>query len=351
MASFIKKIVVKVGSSIIAPEGVLDNRLILRLVEDLLKVQEYGYKVILVTSGAIAKGVKQVGFKEKPKDIHSLMALSSIGQINLMEEYAEKFRRYNHLCAQLLLTWEDFDNRTRFLNIRHTINKLLEIGAIPIINENDAISCQEIRFGDNDRLSALVSDLVSAQLLIILSDVDGLMKDKVVLPVVDKIDTTILQLVRKKKGQLTSGGMMTKLEAAKIATSSGVKMVITNGRLDNVLARIAKGEALGTVFLPSGKIDQARKRWIAFSKKVKGKLYIDQGAKEAILNRGKSLLSVGIVKAEGEFKRLDAVEVLDQESRVIGCGLSNYSAHELRDKNKRLDKEVIHRDNFVRSQE
>ncbi|MFA5008931.1 MAG: glutamate 5-kinase [Candidatus Omnitrophota bacterium] len=346
-----KKIVVKVGSSIVAPSGKLNNSLVEGLVKDVLEAQKLGFKVILVTSGAIACGADKLEVRKKPNDTTALMALASVGQIILMDAYAAEFKKHARACAQILLTWDDFDNRKRFLNAKNTINKLLSLNITPIINENDAISFDEIKFGDNDRLSALVSDLVRAQTLLILSDVEGLMDKGKIINTVAKIDEKISSLVTAKNKTFTSGGMLTKLEAGKIATCSGIKMIIASGHTEGVISRIAKGENLGTTFLAQDAICKARKRWIAFSKKVKGKIYVDCGAKEAILNAGRSLLCVGIIKTEQDFKRGDSVEVLDEAENVLGCGLVNYSSDELTNcRAKKFEKEVIHRDNFVKKQ-
>ncbi|MCM8787331.1 MAG: glutamate 5-kinase [Candidatus Omnitrophica bacterium] len=344
-----KKVVVKVGSSIIAPQGRLDEKLIFKLIKDILEAEKLGFKVILVSSGAIPCGLNKLSFEKKPQDTNILMAVASLGQIILMNAYLEEFNKFNRFCAQILLTWDDFDNRKRFLNAKRTIDKLLTMGIFPIINENDAISFDEIKFGDNDRLSALVADLIEAKLLILLSDVGGLMKDGKVVPFINKIDNQIFSLAKKSDNSFTCGGMITKLEAAKIALAAGVKMVIADGREENVILKIISGEPIGTTFVSGQKISQARKRWIAFGKKIKGKIYIDDGAKKAILNRGKSLLSVGIIKVEGDFKKNDAVCLLDKDGNILGCGLINYSCEELGDfKNKKFDKEIIHRDNFVK---
>lgn len=344
-----KKIVVKIGSSIIAPSGKLDNSLVGALVKDVLEAQKLGAKVVLVSSGAIACGADKLKLSKKPNDTATLMALASVGQIILMDAYTAKFKKHKKSCAQILLTWDDFDNRKRFLNAKNTINKLLSLDITPIINENDAISFDEIKFGDNDKLSALVGDLVRAQTLIILSDVPGLMDREKIINTVVKIDEKISSLVRVKDKAFTSGGMLTKLEAGKIATCSGIKMVIASGRTARVISRIVNGENLGTTFLASEAICKARKRWIAFSKKIKGKIYVDSGAKEAILNRGRSLLCVGIIKTEQDFKRGDCVEVLDEAGNILGCGLVNYSSDELVNcRTKKFEKEVIHRDNFVK---
>ena len=345
-----KKVVVKVGSSIIAPQGKIQPQLIAAFVQDILEAQKQGCQVILVSSGAIASGADRLGLVRRPVDVHSLMALASLGQIMLMEAYSKEFQRHGRLCGQILLSWDDFDSRKRFLNARQTIDKLLALGVVPIINENDAVSDEEIKFGDNDRLSALVADMVRAGTLIVLSDVEGLLDaQKQVIPRVEKIDEKVYSLVHKKAGAFTSGGMSTKLEAARICTHAGIAMVIAKGRLPRVVSRIIAGEILGTTFLPKAKIDSAKKRWIAFSKKAKGRLYIDDGARDAILERGKSLLCVGIIKIEGEFKKKDSVRVLDKDGNPVGAGLVNYSAQELIACGRaKLVKEVIHRDSFAK---
>lgn len=347
-----RKIVVKIGSSVLAPQGRLEPKFVNDFVSDIVDAQNLGYKIILVSSGAIACGADKLGLKRRPQDAHSLMAIASLGQIILMDAYEAAFKKHDKLCAQILLSWDDFDNRKRFLNARITIDKLLNMGIIPIINENDAVSSEEIKFGDNDRLCALVSDLVRAEKTIILSDVEGLLDEAGQLTqTVEKIDSKIRKLVKIKEGKFTAGGMFTKLEAAEIASSSGIETVIASGRQKQVITRIARGEKLGTLFLSAAIFQRARKRWIAFSKKVKGKVWIDDGAKEAILKRGKSLLAVGITKIEGDFKKKDAVCVVDKEGNVLGCGLVNYFCEELVDcGGKKFAKEVIHRDNFVKKE-
>ncbi len=343
-----RRIVVKIGSSVIAPKGKLDKELVGQLVKDILSAEKKGYRVILVSSGAIACGLNALGQKRKPQDTHSLMAISSLGQIVLMDIFNNKFKKYKRSCAQILLTWDDFDQRKRFMNIRKTIDNLLDMKIIPVINENDVISYDEIRFGDNDRLSALVADLISAEQLILLSDVQGLLDRKGLVREVLKIDEQIFALAKKEDKTHTSGGMLTKLEAARIATASGIKTTIAYGRIKGVVAKVLSAKKLGTNFQPAAKKDKARKRWIAFSKKAKGKIYIDAGAKEAFLNKGKSLLGVGITKVEGSFESGDAVCVCDWNNLILGCGIINYDSQELR-KQKKFEREVIHRDNFAKS--
>jgi glutamate 5-kinase len=344
-----KKVVVKIGSSVIAPGGELDSGLVSRIIKDVLAVEKKGYKVVLVSSGAIACGLNSLGYKRKPQDMSSLMAISSLGQIILMDVFNEKFKKYKRKCAQLLLTWDDFDNRKRFVNINRTIDKLLNMSIIPVINENDAVSHEEIRFGDNDRLSALVANLIGACELIMLSDIEGLFEGKVLVKEVSKIDSVILGLAKREDKTHTSGGMLTKLQAAGIAISSGIRTTIAYGHQTKVILRIVEDEKVGTRFIPSQAKEKARKRWIAFSKKAKGKIFIDKGAADAVLCKGKSLLAVGIVKSEGAFKSGDAVYIVDEAGLLIGYGIVNYDSASLKmTKNKKFEKEVIHRDNFVK---
>ncbi|MBD3245782.1 MAG: glutamate 5-kinase [Candidatus Omnitrophica bacterium] len=347
-----KKIVVKVGSSVIAPQGRLDTALVGRLLVDIHEAERQGFRMILVSSGAIACGMHALGYREKPRDTASLMAISSCGQIALMDVFNAKCKRLKRSCAQLLLTWEDFDHRARFKNVRKTIEKLLSFGVLPVINENDVVSFEEIRFGDNDRLSALVADLITAQKLIILSDVHGLYDGETLVKEVVKMESKIPAMVRRSRSGHTSGGMQTKLQAAAIAMSSGIPTHIAYGREKNVISRIVGGEHIGTLFAPLEKIGKARKRWIAFGKKPKGKLYVDEGAAEAVLHKGKSLLAVGIRRVEGRFARGDAVHVLDEQGTLLGYGIVNYDAAVLRENgDQRLEKAVIHRDDFVRAWE
>jgi glutamate 5-kinase len=248
-----KTIVVKVGSSIIAPCGKIEIPLISALIQDIWEAEKLGYKVVLVSSGAIACGANKLGIKKKPSDKASLMALASLGQIILMDAYAKSLSGHKQACAQILLTRDDFDKRSRFLNGRNTINKLLEFNVLPIINENDAVSDDEIKFGDNDRLSALVADMACADILLILSDVEGLLDEGKLVPLVEKVDAKIFDLVKTKKSGLTSGGMHTKLQAAQTAAASGIKMVIASGREKKVISRVCAKEHIGTIFLPGAR--------------------------------------------------------------------------------------------------
>ncbi len=348
-----KRVVIKIGSSVIAPKGKLDSGLVAGLVKDILNTEKKtGYKSVIVSSGAIACGLTKTGYKRKPNDKHSLMAISSLGQIILMDVFNAKFKKHGRVCAQILLTWDDFNYRKRFMNIRKTIDKLLSMGVVPIINENDAISHQEIRCGDNDYLSALVADLIGARQLIMLSDVEGLYKEKELVKRVDCIDEEIESLVFNPKKTHTSGGMQTKLEAATKANLSGIQARIAKGDKKNVISKIlCKKEDVGTLFVPVQRIEKSRKRWI-HSKQIKGFIEVDEGAKEALLNRGKSLLGVGITEISKGFRKGDNVGICDKKGNVIGAGIVNYdwdAIKETKETNQRLSKEVIHRDNFVKT--
>jgi len=346
-----KRIVVKVGSSFIAPQGQIDRCRVRNLIDDIVALTEKGKKVVLVSSGAIACGLAFSGYKRRPQNLTSLMALASLGQVALMDVYNRKLKKYGKVCGQVLLTWDDFNQRSRYVNGRETIEKLFQLKAVPIINENDAISSEEIKFGDNDKLGALVSDMIGADLLLILTNVKGLMdmESKTLIETVDNIDEAAGH-VRANNGEFTVGGMSTKLEAARIAVSAGITTVIADGREKNILTRIVSGEKTGTRFNPGKKKSPARKRWIAFGKKSRGSIIVDEGAGQALLNRGKSLLACGIVRTEGEFLSHDSVEVRDQSGNLIGRGLVEYPSAALQDtKIKCFEKEVIHRNNFVKA--
>ncbi len=341
-----KRIVVKIGSSVVAPLGKTDPAVIQALVKDVFRAKKLGFDLILVSSGAVASGLGMLGYKKKPNNIHSLMAISSFGQIILMDLFNKYFKQNKGRCAQILLTWDDFNYRKRFINIKETLEKLLSLGITPIINENDVVSHEEIRWGDNDYLSALVADLIDADQLILLSDVEGLFKENELVKQVKKIGQSIESLVKKQSKTHTSGGMETKLEAATKVNLSGIPARIASGREKKVISRILEGKDLGTLFFPSRKIGKARKRWI-YSKQIKGCIFVDEGAKQALLNKGGSLLNAGILNTEGIFEKKDAVAVSDQYGNVFGYGIVNFRAEEIK-KGKKLKKEVIHRDDFVK---
>jgi glutamate 5-kinase len=317
-------------------------------------------EVILVTSGAIAAGMGVLGFKRRPKQLPQLQAAAAVGQSQLMQIYDSIFRKKRLLTAQVLLTREDLSQRKRYLNAKNTLFTLLDSKVIPIINENDTVSVDEIKFGDNDLLSALVAALVHADLLIILSDVDGLYKErKSVVSVVEKVTAQIERLAGKTSSSLGTGGMASKIEAAKICCASGIACVVANGDIPEVLLKIIREEDLGTLFCPKSKKLLAKKRWIGFSARIKGKIFVDQGAKEALMKKKKSLLAKGVLRLGGSFSAGDTVSILDQQHCEFARGLVNYSSAELSrikgQKSERIKEllgykyydEIVHRDNLV----
>lgn len=348
-----KRIVIKVGSSLFySDDNTLDFNIVNSLADQISRLVKDGKEIVVVSSGAIALGMPLLGYKERPKELYKLQAAAAIGQNELIYTYYKTLRSrlgsLGYLVGQVLLTWDDFSDRKRYLNAKTTLLALLKCRCIPIVNENDTVSTEEIKFGDNDRLSALVAGLVSADILIILSDIDGLLdKDKKVIAVVSEITATIRALACPTGKKTCVGGMITKIEAAKIAIDSGIPCVIANGRKDNILLSVVREpEKNGTLFL-SKKCLTERERWIAFGTKTKGNIIVDDGAKTALVN-GKSLLSVGIVSIEGVFDTGDIVSVRDSSDCEFARGKVRLSSEEL-DKIKgiRFDKEIIHRDNLV----
>lgn len=344
-----KKIVVKIGSSLLYFGKELDEQFLEQFTGQIAQLVKLGKDVVLVSSGAIASGMYVLKFNLRPKDISSLQALAAVGQHFLMSRYRYFFSKNNLECAQVLLTWDDFDSRRRYLNAKNTLLRLLELGTVPIINENDTVATDEIKFGDNDQLSARVANLVSADLLIILSDVDGLLdKDKKrIIRIIDKITPQIKDLACSTDKKTSVGGMITKIEAAKISTESGIPCVIANGlRRDILSSVIHRPHENGTLFV-SQKTLQARERWIAFGTKPKGRIVVDEGAKNALLNN-KSLLSVGVIGVEGAFVEGDIVSVQDLAGREFARGKTGVSSRQLEaTKGRHYEKEIIHRDNIV----
>ena len=350
----IKRVVVKVGSSVIATDTMKPRVGHLQsLVNQITDMQKKDMEVVLVSSGAIVFGMGKLNLLKRPSELSAIQALAAVGQTVLMEKYNELFSHNQAKCAQILLTWDDFDNRRRYNNVRNTIAALLGFGIVPIINENDTISTDEIKFGDNDRLSALVASLVEADLLVILSDVDGLYDLK---SGDNKIFNEIKEITREIEGtasgtikkEISKGGMSAKLEAIKIANHSKIPCIVANGETENVLLRILNGEGIGTFFVEREEKLLARQHWISFGAKPKGSLTVDEGAKKALLQGGRSLLLPGIVSWDGHFKVDDVVVVRDQAGHEIARGISNYSTADffkVTDKKGRL--EVIHCDNLV----
>ena len=343
-----KRIVVKIGSSLFSSaSGEVELASIGRFCSQILTLMENGKEVVVVSSGAIALGMHKLKLKERPQKLSDLAACASIGQNELMNAYSKSLGD-KVIAAQILLTWEDFNDRKRYLNAKNTIEALLKRGnVVPIINENDSISTEEIRFGDNDTLSARVASLLEADILIILSDVEGLLdKDKKIVRLVTEITPQIKALACPTDKKTCVGGMVTKLEAASIATSSGNYCSITSGHIkDSILLVVKDPVSLGTLFVPKERLT-AKLRWIAFGTKSKGRISIDEGARQALLNN-KSLLTVGVVSVEGNFERGEIVTITSNNLE-IARGKAGISAKELsKAKGSRSDKEAIHRDDMV----
>jgi glutamate 5-kinase len=357
----VKTIVVKVGTSIITDNGIITRKKISRIAAGIDGLRKKGYNVILVSSGAIAAGASAVKKKRGALSIPEKQALSAIGQTALINEYRNAFKRRGYNIGQILLTEDDIKNRRRYLNARHTLNSLIEMGVIPIINENDTVVVKEIKFGDNDTLSAHISSLVDADLLILLSDVDGFyndISDPEPVREISEITHDIIQKARGAGSVYGTGGMYTKILAAEIIIRFGEMMIIANGHIKNVLTRIMDGEEIGTIFAGSDKSLRNRKKWLAL-RKAAGFLTIDDGAVNALRDGKKSLLAPGILSVEGEFDMGDAVDINSSTGHLIGKGIVNYNYQELKmikgKKTQEIKKilgskyfdEVINRDDMI----
>jgi len=361
-----KRIVVKVGSGVLTRDLGLDLDIIASLACQISAQMDKKKEVILVSSGAVASGVKKIGLPKRPDKMPEKQAAAAIGQAGLIHEYEMAFSKHGKHVAQILLTDEDLSNRKRYLNARNTMGTLLTWGVLPIINENDTVAVSEIKFGDNDSLSARVALLMDADLLINLTDIDGLYdKDPRRNPDAKRISELasigrhIEELAAGVPGALGTGGMLTKIKAARKMIASGIPMIIASGKDPDILADLFQGRDKGTFFRPKHQRLGSRKSWIAFNSKPRGALHLDAGAAEAVKNRGKSLLPSGILRVTGEFGMGAPVEIRNPEGAVIAVGLVNYSAEEIdiikgqnsRDIEKRLGHkeydEVIHRDNLA----
>lgn len=342
------RLVIKVGTSTLTySTGKLNLYQIERLVREITDLKNQGREVILVTSGAIGAGMGKMGLAEKPKAMPEKQALAAIGQGILMHMYEKLFGELGQVVAQILLTKDDVVHRVRYLNARNTILTLLRMGAIPIINENDTVVVQEIKFGENDTLSALVAGLADADLLIQLSDIEGLYtanprKDPTarLIPQIEEITPQIEQLAGEPGSKTASGGMITKIHAAKISTNYGIPMVVANGSAAGILREIVTGNNPGTLFLPKDHKINTHKGWIAYASKTHGTIWLDQGAEAAIVFKGKSLLPSGIIKIEGQFQRGHVVSIRGNAGEV-GRGIVNYAAAELEKIKGRQSKEII----------
>ena len=373
----IKRVVIKIGSSVISNrdkgrsqlECGLSREWVRHYARKIKVIRDKGYDVVLVSSGAIMAGRERLEFGRADLTVPEKQACAAIGQSFLMHTYEKAFEKKGLMVAQILLSHDDLGNRRRYLNAKHTIEALLEKGVIPIINENDSVTVEEIKIGDNDSLSATVACLVDAQLLIILSDVEGLydrdpsLKNKIekaqLISHVSKVNEDIERIAGKSKNRLTVGGMLTKVQAAKKTMSFGIPTLVVNGLDEKVIENIFAGKEVGTLFWSGkGKI-RDRKHWIAHTLKPAGTLTIDEGARKALVERGKSLLPAGLIKVKGDFEFGNALTLLDESGKEIGRGLVNYNSRDLeRIKGMKTSavrsmmeesfyKEVIHRDDLV----
>jgi glutamate 5-kinase len=362
-------IVIKVGtSSLTRKDGRLALSAIAALIETIVDLRTQGYQIVLVSSGAVGVGAARLGLTERPKTIALKQAAAAVGQGIIMRVYDDLFREHQQPVAQILLTRSDLDRRSSYINAYNTFQELLRLGVMPIVNENDTVAVDELKFGDNDTLSARVASTIDADWLFLLTDVDRLYSadprkfpDAQPIVQIDRLeDLTALQIQTGSTGsEWGTGGMVTKIAAAGIATSAGVRTVITHGRFPQNIGKILQGEALGTQFTPQLRADSARKRWIAHGLVAVGKLYLDDGAVRAIIDGGKSLLPAGITQIEGAFDATDAVELCDAQGKEIARGIVNYSKSELdRIHGHRSsdilgllgymgEETVVHRDNLV----
>ena len=361
-----KKILIKVGSAVLTGPDGLDLKIIDSLVRDMSSLARQGYSVVLVTSGAIVSGKHRMNITEKLKSIPEKQAAAAIGQGRLMRVYSKSFEKNGHYVAQILLTLADLADRQRYLNIRNTLSTLMAWGAIPIINENDTVAVDEIKFGDNDNLAAMIANIIEADLFINLTTIGGLydvnpnqsQKAKLI-PLVHEFTEEIEAAATGDTSSSGTGGMKSKVQAAKKVTAIGIPCIIAPGKKDKVLTDIIAGKEIGTLFLPMADRLNSKKYWIAFTLRPRGKLIIDDGAKKALLEKGKSLLPSGILDVEGEFNVGDPVNCISREGIIVAKGLVNFSSAEInRIKgiktaqirqvigHKDYD-EVIHRDNLV----
>ena len=360
------RIVVKIGSNILTAQDSLNLPVIKSISRQISTLINSNREIILVSSGAMASGTQKIGLSERPVELPKRQAIAAIGQPGLMLEYEKAFERFDQKVAQVLLTSDDLADRKRHLNARNTLNTLLDWNILPIINENDTVAVEEIEFGDNDNLAAMIALLMDAELLINLTDIDGLYdkdprthSDARLMDIVTRIDRETEQCASDIPGALGTGGMISKIKAARKLNSAGIPMVIAKGDVPDILMQLTAGEPLGTYFVPREEKLKRRKCWIAFSVKPEGRLELDTGAARAVLKNGKSLLSSGIMGVEGDFRAGAAVEFGTIKEEVIGIGLVNYSADQIQKirglRSSQIESvlgqktydEVIHRDNLA----
>jgi glutamate 5-kinase len=346
------RLVVKLGTGVLTDSRKqLDPVQMKQLVAQVAALRQAGRELVLVTSGAVGAGMGVLGFEKRPAGLADLQACAAVGQSRLMAMYEKLFEEFNLHVAQVLLTHEDLEHHDRHLNARNTLLALLRRGVIPIINENDAVSFTELRFGDNDQLSALVASLLPANLLVILTTVDGVIENfgkanPRTLPLVEHIDETIEKMAGGTTSATAVGGMASKIKAARIVIRAGIPLVIASGKKKSVLARIVEGEDEGTLFVPQPNKLKGRKRWIAFFHHPKGSLFVDDGAKRALRENGRSLLPPGVARCEGDFHAGDIVRLCDLNGTEFARGIARFSAAEIGARQPSRA-EVVHRDDLV----
>src|SRR5690554_3198922 len=361
-----KRWVIKIGSALLTNDGRglnLDG--MTSWVNQIAALMEQGHEVVIVSSGSVAEGMVRLGWKTRPDSVHQLQAAAAIGQMGLIQTYETLFEKHNRITAQILLTHDDLSNRKRYLNARSTLRTLLDLGVVPVINENDTVVTDEIKFGDNDTLGALVANLVEADLLVILTDQQGLFtadprsNPDATLIAEGQASDPCYAAMAGGGGALGRGGMITKVRAATLAARSGADTLIVGGRIDNVITRLRAGEVLGTLLLADKERDAARKQWLAGHLQSHGELTLDAGAVKALRDSGRSLLPIGVIAAQGKFERGQLVVCKDEQGAVVAKGLVNYShkdaARILRTPTAQIEQalgyiaepEIIHRDNLV----
>lgn len=353
-----KRAVIKLGTSAItSASGAPDPARIQRIADQLAELRQHGLGIVLVSSGAIAAGMRVLGIERRPTDMPTLQAVAAVGQRRLMDLWADALDATGApgpVAAQILLTQYDIVSRTSYVNARNTLERLLELGAVPVVNENDTVAVEEIRFGDNDRIAALVANIIQADLLVLLSDVDGVYTDHpsapgaTLLPTIEEVTADVVALAGRRRSALGSGGMASKLEAARIASLSGVAAVIAAGHRARVLQDVCAGKEVGTYFPARKPRQPARKLWIAWAPAARGRLVVDAGASRAVARGNKSLLAAGVTAVEGTFSAGDAVDVVGPEGKVVAKGLVAFDSNLLAEvMGSKGGREVIHRDQLV----
>lgn len=362
-----KRIVIKVGSALLTNDGAgIDAQAIDKWVDQIAYLLDQKKQIVIVSSGAIAEGLVRLGMTSRPQSIHMLQSAAAVGQMGLIQTYESSFKRYSRQTAQILLDHDDMANRERYLNARGVVQSLIELGVVPIVNENDTVVTDEIRFGDNDRLAALVANLIDADALLILTDKDGLYDanpdthaDAQLIPEALASDTSLDAIAGGSGGILGRGGMKTKLQAARLAARSGCHTLIAGGRNADIVLRVAAGESVGTLLLADKAPLAARKQWLVGQLQVKGTLVLDEGASKVLRQQGRSLLAVGVTAVKGSFTRGELVSCIDDQGNEVCRGLVNYSSEEaqlIQGKSTEQfvdilgyleDEELIHRDNLV----